>query len=75
MVRRKYLLGFPFPFINITISQPSRSELLKESKSYYEDLRDEIDKEMTDIDKEIRKLASNIDKDIGNIVSKAKLGD
>ena len=56
MVRRKYLLGFPFPFINITISQPSRSELLKESKSYYEDLRDEINEEIADIDKEIGKL-------------------
>jgi len=61
VVRRKYLLGFPFPFINITISQPSRSELLKESKSYYEDLRDEINEEIADIDKEIVKLTSKVE--------------
>ena len=62
MVRRRYLFGkahfiFPFPFINISISQPSRLELLKESKSYYEDLRDEIDEEIAAVDKEIGKLA------------------
>ena len=57
MVRRRYLLGFPFPFINITISQPSRLDLLREGKSYYEDIRDEINEEIADIDKEIGKLS------------------
>ena len=62
MVRRKRYFfdsfGFSFPFLNITVSRPSRLELLKdlkESKSYYEDLRDEINEEIADIDKEINR--------------------
>ena len=60
MVRRRrgYFFGFPFPFINVTVSKPSRLDLLRESKSYCEDLRDEINEEMADIDKEIGKLTS-----------------
>ena len=56
--RRRYFFdsfGFSFPFLNITVSQPSRLELLKEKKSYYEDLRDEINEEIANIDKEINR--------------------